>query len=296
MDVVALPVGGLLARPVDALCRDLRAAEHDHGCDLVMAAIGGYGTSTLVEALASADPPGIPVVGYSDVSIAVNVLARLGAPALHGPMLLPTFGGHRDECEPSLRSLRTAGAHPERPVILWADQPWTDEMVPWGEGEESVRAARSHPDEVRLIRPGEATGTLWGGSLRALSYLIGTRLWPKPERDHILMIEDEALSPFELRSLLAHWRMIGAFARCTAVLVAKHSRPIIGEVSVLDRIVEEEVPAPVIVAGLHLGHTHPIQTVPLGRQATVVADEARPVKVTIEPGNGASRQVSGSAR
>ena len=133
----------------------------------VLAARGGYGASDLLRCLnwsALSSLPKTIVIGFSDISaLQVALYARLGWPAIHGPMPGSSLWSNGSDVDCLLRLLSSA-------------RPWNSaiSVSPFGS---------SSTDAV-------VQGTLIGGCLSVLSALIGTPYFPKTLEWHILFLED----------------------------------------------------------------------------------------------------------
>src|SRR6185369_6934468 len=161
---------------------DLHAAFADPATALVVAARGGYGSNYLLEgvdlALITQRPK--PFFGYSDMTgLQLHLLDQLGLPAFHGPMVAADFyfedGVHLASFQSAL-----AGA----PYTLG-------------------------PDEgLRTLRPGSASGTLYGGCLSILVSLLGTP-WEPSTEGKLLFLEDLAAKPYQIDRMLWQLRHAG---------------------------------------------------------------------------------------
>jgi muramoyltetrapeptide carboxypeptidase len=226
-------------------------------------------------------------VGHSDLTVLLNVMtAATGMITYLGPMVLPSWAEHGGPWDLTAASLRRALFG--RAGQTWSLEPapdWTDELLAWEQDDHRRRRHQSHPDQIRVLRPGTAVGQLWGGSIRSLAMLTGTPYWPAPSVPSVLVLDDERLSPDELFALLTSLTWAGAFERCTGVLISKFSRPRPNPTGFadLDAALLEAVPHGIpIAAGLDVGHTEPVHTLPLGARVTVQAtDPARPPLLTI---------------
>ncbi len=117
-----------------------------------------------------------PFFAYSDLTgLQLHLLDRLGLPAFHGPMLAADFfledGVHLDSFYAAL-----AGT-----------------------------AYEVSPEQgLRVIKPGEARGTLYGGCLSILVSLLGTP-WEPDTTNRLLFIEDVGAKPYQIDRML--WQL-----------------------------------------------------------------------------------------
>ena len=160
---------------------DLRAAFLDKNTSAVMCLRGGYGSNYLLEGL---DLDLIrkypkPFFAYSDLTgVQLHLLDQLGLPAFHGPMVAADFsvedGVHLASFQAALNG----------------------ELY-------SVGAAEG----MRALKPGTATGTLYGGCLSILVSLLGTPYEPQTE-GKLLFLEDTGAKPYQIDRML--WQLCQA--------------------------------------------------------------------------------------
>lgn len=161
---------------------DLHAAFADPETSIVAALRGGYGSNYLLDLidieLIRRHPK--PFFAYSDMTgLQLRLLDQLGLPAFHGPMVAADFylddGVHLPSFEASL-----------------AGQPY------------SVGSAEG----LRVLNPGTARGTLYGGCLSILVALIGTP-WEPSTEGKLLFIEDVGTKPYQVDRMLWQLRHAG---------------------------------------------------------------------------------------
>ncbi len=161
---------------------DLHAAFADSSSQVVMCLRGGYGSNHLLRLIDldvfRAHPK--PFFAYSDLTgLQLHLLDRLGLPAFHGPMLAADFyladGVH-------LNSFRAALA--------------------------GARYTLGEPQGMRAIKPGTASGILYGGCLSILVSLLGTPWEPQTE-GKLLFLEDVGAKPYQVDRMLWQLRTAG---------------------------------------------------------------------------------------
>ena len=161
---------------------DFHAAFADESTSAVMCLRGGYGSNYLLDGLdleLIAKHPK-PFFAYSDLTgVQLRLLDQLGLPAFHGPMVAADFyiedGVHLDSFQAAL-----AG----KPVSLGA-----------AEG-------------LRMLKPGIASGILYGGCLSILASLLGTEWEPRTE-GRLLFLEDVGAKPYQVDRMLWQLRKAG---------------------------------------------------------------------------------------
>jgi len=161
---------------------DLHAAFADPETAFVAAVRGGYGSNYLLDAI---DPALIErhpkaLLAYSDMTgLQLRMLDQLGLPAFHGPMVAADF-------------YLEDGVHLESLQSALAGRPY------------SVGGAEG----LRTLKPGTATGTLYGGCLSMLVSLIGTP-WEPATENKLLFIEDVGAKPYQIDRMLWQMRQAG---------------------------------------------------------------------------------------
>lgn len=157
---------------------DLHEAFADPASQVVMSLRGGYGSNHILRHvdLDLIRAHSKPFFAYSDLTgLQLYLLDRLGLPAFHGPMLAADFfledGVHLDSFYAAL-----AGAAYE------------------------VGPAQG----LRVIKPGVASGIMYGGCLSILVSLLGTP-WEPDTTNRLLFIEDVGAKPYQIDRML--WQL-----------------------------------------------------------------------------------------
>ena len=163
---------------------DLHAAFADTETQAVMCLRGGYGSNYLLDGIAlevfRANLK--PFFAYSDLTgVQLYLLDKLGIPAFHGPMLAADF-------------YLEDGVHLPSFHAALAGEPYS---LGAGEG-------------LRPLKPGFATGTLYGGCLSILVAMLGTPWEPQTE-GKLLFIEDVSAKPYQIDRMLWQLRKAGKF-------------------------------------------------------------------------------------
>ncbi len=238
----------------------IRAAWRDPSIAGLIAVRGGYGS---VQILPLLDPQAArearkAFVGYSDLtSLLVYLTGICGLVCFHGPMLVGRLGrgGDRYDRESFVRCLM----RPEPPGELVAPR-------------------------VEIIRRGDATGPLLGGTLTQILASLATPYAFDPPAGHVLFLDEVGERPYRLDRMLTQLRLSGLLARAAAVVFGELPRCDEPSGGVTARAViadfMRDFAGPVLF-GFPSGHaTGPALTLPLGVAARVVA-EVQP-KVIIE--------------
>jgi muramoyltetrapeptide carboxypeptidase len=132
------------------------------------------------------------------------------------------------------------------------------------------------PDGLEVIRPGEASGPLFGGTLTQLLASFRTPFEFKPPSGHVLVVDEVGERPYRLHRMLTQYRLSGLLALSCAVVFGQLpgcDEPTSGGPGARDVIAEifADYPGPVIL-GFPAGHTTtPLVSLPLGVEARVIA-------------------------
>lgn len=267
----ALQTGDVAPLPPQALAQEL--LELLESCDAVVAAVGGWTCIRLLQHL-DYDTIGAaskPIVGYSDLTTILTVVTeRSRLVTFHGPMVLSEWGEYAGPWQYTRKSFLDV-LRLEQEARYREATSWTDELLWWDRDDDRPRSpAGSHREQLRVLRPGTATGAIWGGNINALCLLAGTPFWAQPPTDAIVALEGEALSPEEYAARLEQLRLIGVFQNASGIMIGKMSQPkdAVSGFSDFDSLTLEVIRTDVpVAAGLDIGHTEPMWTLPIGAQA-----------------------------
>jgi muramoyltetrapeptide carboxypeptidase LdcA involved in peptidoglycan recycling len=223
-------------------------------------------------------------MGYSDTTVTHFACFAAGLTSFYGPAFMAGFaencGMHRYLVDSVRRTLFDAAPVGEvRPNL----DGWTVERLEWTDpaNQEKRRALTPSSGWRWLQGTGRVRGALIGGCVEVLSWLTGTRVWPRPEAwdgaVFFLETSEEAPPPRDVRRWLRHFAELGILHRVGAVLLgrpgghllpvadhAKYDEALVGVVR--DELGLTSLP---IVTGMDFGHTDPFFVLPYGVQAEV---------------------------
>jgi muramoyltetrapeptide carboxypeptidase len=243
--------GGYLAGSPETRAAAFHRAWVDPDIAALVAVRGGFGS---VHVLPLLDPgmfagPPKPFIGYSDTtSILAWLTQRYEMTSFHGPMLEGRLA--RGEAGYDRDTFRRCLCRTE----------------PAGE--------ISHP-QIEVLRGGEASGMLIGGTLTQLTASLGTPYAFDPPRGCVLFLEDVAERPYRVDRMLTQLRLAGILARAAALVFGEMpgcDEPG-GDPAARDVILELTAGfhGPVLF-GLPSGHTAgAMLTLPFGVRARAVA-------------------------
>jgi muramoyltetrapeptide carboxypeptidase len=233
---------------------DLHATFLDKSTSAVMCLRGGYGSNTLLDGLdlnlIRKHPK--PFFAYSDLTgVQLRLLDQLGLPAFHGPMVAADFSVEN-------------GVHFTSFQAALAGEPY------------SVGAAEG----MRALKPGTATGTLYGGCLSILVSLLGTPYEPQTE-GKLLFLEDTGAKPYQIDRMLWQLRQADKLNGVRGIVfgempdcVSPGAAPNLLEEAILHALQDFDGP---VAIGLRSGHvSRQNVTLTFGVEAELrVADEAQ---------------------
>lgn len=246
---------------VEERLADLHRAFADPSVAAIICTRGGYGSNYLLDRL---DLDLIrahskPFFAYSDhTSIQTWLLDQLGLVAFHGPMAAADFSLAHGVHLPSFQAAITGGL-----VHVGAEQ------------------------GIRVLRPGRARGTLYGGCLSLLTAALGTPYAPQTE-GKLLFLEDIGAKPYQIDRMLRHLILAGKLEGVRGFIfgemlncVSPGADPNLIEEVILHVLADYDVP---IAIGLRSGHvTGGNVTLPLGVEAELDLTGQSPTLRTLEP-------------
>ena len=262
-------VTGYAAGSGVARAREINVMLRDRRVRAIVASIGGLNANAVLPhldyAALRADPK--IILGYSDITaILLGVHATTGVVTFHGPTLLPELAEYPSPLSYTIESMmdalcgRASGPH-------GAPAEWTDELLLWGQQDNRPRTTNRHTG-WRWLAPGTATGPLLGGNLETLCALAGTPYLPSFD-GALLMWETCATTLAPVDRALTQLDAAGVTAGIRGMVVGRTFRAPDGferelRDFVADRYGTSGIP---IVAGVDVGHTDPMLTLPLGPPA-----------------------------
>ena len=213
---------------------------------------GGYGSAQILPLLDrdEARRARKPFIGYSDLTAILTFLTvGCNLVSFHGPMLAGRLGRGAEGYDRD--SLMKALCRKE----------------PMGE--------LTGPG-LEVIRPGDVSGPLLGGTLTQLLASLGTPFAFDPPQGHVLFLEEVGERPYRLDRMVTQLRQTGLLARASGVVIGELPRCDEPSGEPLARAVMADLfsdfPGPVLI-GFPSGHTEgPAMTLPLGVACRVVSD------------------------
>ncbi|MFP5229603.1 MAG: LD-carboxypeptidase [Acidobacteriota bacterium] len=241
---------------VEERLADLHNAFADPSIAAVICTRGGYGSNYLLDGLdldlIRSHPK--PLFAYSDMTaVQTWLLDRIRLVAFHGPMVAADF------------SLGKPGIHLEslRAAI--------------GGGLVRVGAEQG----LRVLRPGTAQGTLYGGCLSLLTASLGTPYAPQTE-GKLLFLEDVGAKPYQIDRMLRQMIVAGKFEGVRGFVFgemlecgSRGADPDLLQQVILRLLEPFNVP---IAIGLRSGHVSGDNvTLPFGTEAELLLEGEKPL-------------------
>ncbi len=244
---------------------DLHAMFADPEVDAVFCSRGGYGTPRLLDEIQYdllRQNPKI-FIGYSDIT-ALNMafFRQAGLVNFSGPMVAV-------EC--------ARGIHPFTADSLWSALTGNQSQI---------AITNPNDQDVKILKPGSATGLLFPACLSVLHGLLGTPYMPD-FTGAILVLEDIDEEPYRLDRYFASMKAAGILDRISGLVLAQFidceaSDPDKPGLAV-DEVIHDYIDALAIpvLSELAYGHDRVKLTLPVGVQAKI--DSNGPIINIIEP-------------
>lgn len=233
-------------------------------------------------------------LGYSDSTVTNFICLKAGLRSYYGPSILSGFaenGGIHDYLRQSVQKVMFS-TDPIGPLTR-SEEGWTVEHLKWEVPEnQSIRRKMEAPMDWQFIQgKSEVTGRLIGGCTDVFPMMVGTSIWPAPEKwqDAILFLEnsEEAITPDNFLYILRNFAAQGILSRAKGILFSRPCNVPLDTFGEYDDMLlkvcqEYKLTDLPIVTRMDFGHTDPMMTLPFGAEATI-----NPLKKTVtinEPG------------
>jgi muramoyltetrapeptide carboxypeptidase len=254
---------GYFSAPLAERRKHLQAAFTSPQIGAVMCSRGGYGSTEILDGLATARLKQAKIFcGFSDLtSVHIFLWQKLHWVTFYGPLVAGGF-----DAGPNA----TGGFDPD--TFMWAmtatNSGWTAPL----EGETFTR--------------GKAEGTMLGGCITLIETSLGTP-WELDTRGSILLLEDRGVKPYQLDRMLLHLKQAGKFEGVRGIVLGEfpESEPPEGSSATVADVCRR-VLGPLripMVYGAPVGHTtRPMLTMPLGVRAKLHASGEGRIEI-LEP-------------
>lgn len=256
-------------------CEEIHSAFADPSINAIICTVGGSHANELLPHLDYGLIRMNPKIfcGYSDITVLHHALfTQAGLRTFYGPAAITELGDYPQPLqftiEHLLYVLQDSVGKPIGPVPRSLE--WAAKLPDLGTDSQRPREQSPSPGWTWL-RPGKATGRIFGGCLPSILHLAGTKFWPD-YRDRILLLEnpmgekmEDPLSLTSTRAKIADLVNLGVFEQINGVIVGRpygYDEEMRNEFAqmVKDQCYGTDFP---ILLNVDVGHTDPILTVPL---------------------------------
>lgn len=261
-----------------------RAAElntllRDPDVKMIMPSIGGTNANSILPFIdyeAFQQHPKI-IVGLSDVTAILLALYRkTGIPVFYGPSVASTLGEFPPLVDDTIKYFKMMFMDGnDIPYTIPTPKYWSDDKVNWLEknGEKKL-----YINERICVKQGKAKGKLIGGNVNTMYGTIGTEYFPMIKEGDILLIEDTTKTAAVVEKNFAMLKLHGILDKVSGIILGKHEQ--YDDMStgrkpyeiLLEQLDGREIP---ILAEFDTCHTHPLHTMPFGRQVELNATEKK---------------------
>lgn len=241
---------------------------YDDEVDIVMAAIGGNNTNSILPYVDYGylrEHPKV-IIGYSDTTaLLLAIYAKTGLVTFYGPAVASSFGEFPPFVDRTFMYFdRLMRGDFDIPYVFEMPNFWTDEFIDWSSQD---RGKVPRANEWICVTPGRSRGKLVGGNLNTMEGFFGTEYMPGIEEGDILFIEDSRKDACTIERSFSLLKLAGIFDRIGGIVLGKHEcfddngtgrKPY--EI-LLEVLGDHSFP---ILADFDCCHTHPMFTVPIG--------------------------------
>ncbi|MEI4770398.1 S66 peptidase family protein [Psychrobacillus sp. FJAT-51614] len=261
---------------------ELNELIRDPDIKCIMSTIGGTNSNAILPYIdyeAFKSDPKI-MIGYSDATaILLGIYAQTGVPTFYGPALVPSFGEFEPFVHYTFDYFNEMLIEQQQIPYTFPTPPyWTDEPLNW---EEKTDEKEKRSNEWVCLNGGSSQGRLIGGNLNAMYGFWGSPYMPKIKEGDILLIEDTMKTASVVEKNFNLLKLNGVFDRVGGIILGKHElfddqgtgrKP---SDILLETLGQPSIP---ILSEFDCCHTHPMLTMPIGRNIKL---DATNKKVTI---------------
>lgn len=254
---------------------EFNALLHDVSIDVLMAAIGGNNTNSILPYIDYEHLRKNPkiIIGYSDTTaLLLSIYAKTGLNVFYGPALASSFGEFPPFVDLTYDYFENMVMNKiSVPYEFPFPEFWTDEFIDWGRQD---RSKEKYPNKWITVNGGKITGRLVGGNLNTMEGFFGTEYMPRINEGDILFIEDSLKNACTIERSFSLLKLAGVFERAGGIILGKHEKfDDMGTGLKPYEILQEVLGGKNIpfLADFDCCHTHPMFTLPIGLKYTLDA-------------------------
>ncbi|OBT95290.1 hypothetical protein VE01_06597 [Pseudogymnoascus verrucosus] len=263
-------------------CNEIHSAFRDPEVKAIICTIGGPSANELLPHLDYDLIKKNPKIfcGYSDITLLHHaIFTQTGLQTFYGPAAITQFGEFPKPLDFTLNHFFKVLQSVGEPVgVLPRSIEWTEEFRDWGNGDDELRPRHMTPSTGwEWLRPGQATGRLFGGCLPSILQLAGTKYFPSYQGRILILENPEGETPNgplpyeQTRSLMADLVNLGIFKQISGLVVGRpfkydEEQKKGFKQMILDQCHGTDFP---ILFNVDIGHTDPILTIPLNALASL---------------------------
>ncbi|WP_312755976.1 S66 family peptidase [Rummeliibacillus suwonensis] len=262
---------------------ELNALLLDQEVKMIMPSMGGTNANSILPYIdyeAFRKNPKM-IVGLSDVTAILLALYRkTGIPVFYGPSVASTLGEFPPLIDDTMHYFQAMFMEKQKtPYIVPMPEQWSDEKVNWLE---KTIEKKLYRNKWICVQKGIAQGRLVGGNVNTMYGTIGTEYFPIIEEGDLLLIEDTTKTAAIVEKNFAMLKLHGILDKVSGIILGKHEqyddlgtgrKPY--EI-LLEQLDGRDIP---ILADFDSCHTHPLHSMPLGRQVELNATEKKVILV-----------------
>ena len=261
---------------------EFNALIHNDEIDILMAAIGGNNTNSILPYVDYEYLKAHPkvIIGYSDTTaLLLAIYAKTGLVTFYGPAAAASFGELPPFVDWTFEYFNSfMKGQIELPYSYDTPSFWTDEFIDWSTQD---RGKAQYKNEWICVLPGVCQGRLIGGNLNTMEGIFGTEYMPQIKEGDILFIEDSLKDACTIERTFSLLKLAGVFDRIAGIILGKHEKFDDNGTGrkpyeiLLEVLGASSIP---VLADFDCCHTHPMFTMPMGCQVML---DAGSKKVTL---------------
>lgn len=260
---------------------ELNELIYDNDVKCIMAAAGGYVSDSILPYIDYEylmEHPKI-IVGLSDVtSVLLAVYEKCGFPVFYGPNYITSLAHNEYYSDFAFHSFLNA-VNNRNTYTMNHPEFFTNENMNWYKSDkdfdEQIANEKLLSNKLITVKSGVAKGRLIGGNFDNFNLLYGTEYCPDIKDGDILFLEELGAEADFCERIFSSLYLKGIFDKIGGLILGKFKNYNDNEsgkshIDILFEIVKE--PSFPVLADFDCGHTLPINTMPIGKQVILDAE------------------------